>query len=267
MDRKDLTEGNGSNTGNAELVFSVPAGMEADLGEELRRICERRGLPLDAVRLERSAAPQAPGALPQSSLQAFAARENFDESRVQDALLQVQRMTQEPRYAEIWQEAWGRTAPFDGASMDVVTGNAVYVDRMVNSAQRYLNEILTRSTFMHLGSAAQVQIVLEAAVRGERNFLSELVRHLRSALDTKIFLNAVRHIRAEREARLMRAFGLESPHQIIPDHRFQYRSYDVVTPAQMQAYMEGDRSENVFGIGEWTKSPFARDAARDALKD
>lgn len=188
-------------------------------------------------------------------LDAFGGRENYNESSMQDAVLCLHQMlSSDPRYAELWDGAWERAGRFEQYDFSTLGGNTVYVERMVTNSGRHLNEILTRSTFMHLGTAAQVRLNLEAALRGETSSLSEVARHLRSAIETKMFQNAAREIANERNRRLAAAFGLQSVHQIIPAHRFQYRDYDVVTPQQMEAYMNGDRTENVFGIGEWTYS-------------
>jgi ribosomal protein S18 acetylase RimI-like enzyme len=188
-------------------------------------------------------------------LDAFGGRESYSESYMQDAVLCLHEMiSSDPHYAELWDGAWEGAGRFEHYDFSTLGGNTVYVDRMVTNSGRYLNEILTRSTFMHLGTAAQVRLNLEAALRGERSSLGEVARQIRSALETKMFQNAAREIASERNRRLAAAFGLQSPHQIIPAHRFQYPSYDVVIPEQMEAYMNGDRTERVFSIGEWTHS-------------
>lgn len=188
-------------------------------------------------------------------LDAFGGRESYSESYMQDAILCLHQMlSSDPRYVELWDGAWERAGRFEHNDFSTLGGNTIYVDRMITNSGRHLNEILTRSTFMHLGTAAQVRLNLEAALRGERSSLSEVARHLRSAIETKMFQNAAREIANERNRRLATAFGLQSAYQIIPAHRFQYPNYDVVTPEQMEAFMNGDRTENVFGIGDWTHS-------------
>ncbi len=186
-------------------------------------------------------------------LEAFAGRENYNESYMQDAILCLHDMiSADPRCAELWDDAWARAGESYNGS------GTTFVESMVTNSGRHLNEILTRSTFMHLGSAAQVRLNLESTLRGDRSFLSEVARQIRSALETKMFQNAAREIARERNRRLAAAFGLQSEHQIIPAHRFQFPYYGVVTPEQFKAYMNGDRSENVFGIGEWKHSDLSR---------
>ena len=102
-----------------------------------------------------------------------------------------------------------------------------------------------------------MEICLRNAAKGEFNRLPELARYLREALEFKVMQHAAREIASERNKRLAVAFGLQSVHQITPVHRYQYPSYDVVTMDQFNAYMEGDRTDNVFGIGKWVKSDLA----------
>lgn len=191
-------------------------------------------------------------------LEAFKDRENRNESDMQDAVLQLHDMISEnPQYASLWGNVWKRAGLMNTYTIADMTGGTVYADRMANYATDHLKEILTRSTFSHMGTPYQVKICLEDAARGGHSSLPELARHMRSALETKIFQNAARHIDRERERRLASAFGLRSPHQLTSSHRHQYRESGIVTPAQLEAYYNGDRSENVFGIG--TKSDIDED--------
>lgn len=192
-------------------------------------------------------------------LDAFKGRENYHESQMQDALVRLHEMiSTNPAYASLWEEVWRRSEQWDEFGIKDMLGGTRYAGRWVNISTDYMNEILTKSTFSHLGTQYQVSICLKDAAEGRYSNLLELARHLRSAIETKIFQNAARHISDERNKRLAAAFGLESVHQIIPAHRFQYPSYDVVTDSQLEAYGNGDRGENVFGIGEWTKSDLDR---------
>lgn len=188
-------------------------------------------------------------------LDVFKDRENRGESDMQDAVLQLHDMISEnSQYASLWENVWKRAGLMNKYTIADITGGTVYADRMANYATNHLKEIFTRSTFSHMGTPYQVKICLEDAVRGGYSSLPELARHMRSALETKILQNAARHIDKERERRLAAAFGLRSPHQLTSSHRHQYLKSGIVTPAQLEAYYNGDRSENVFGIGKWTRS-------------
>lgn len=188
-------------------------------------------------------------------LEAFKDRENRNESEMQDAVLQLHDMISEnPQYASLWENVWKRAGHMNKYTIADITGGTIYADRMANYATGHLKEIFTRSTFSHMGTPYQVKICLEDAARGGHSSLPELARHIRSALETKILQNAARHIDKERERRLAAAFGLRSPHQLTSSHRHQYLKSGIVTPAQLEAYYNGDRSENVFGIGKWTRS-------------
>lgn len=190
-------------------------------------------------------------------LDVFKDRENYHESQMQDAFVRLHEMTStNPAYASFWKDAWKRSErEFDVRNL---LGSDQNLGRWVNVSADFLKEVLTKSTFSHLGTAAQVSICLEDEARGRYSNLLELARQLRSALETKKVQKAVRHIQNEREKRLVAAFGLQSEHQIIPDHRFQYHDAYRLTSDQLEAYLNGDRSEKVFGIGEWTHSDLAR---------
>ncbi len=189
-------------------------------------------------------------------LDAFGERENYFESQMLDAIVCVEEMTSEsPRFAEVWKEKWDWACVHDRYE-GPRTG---YVDRMLTETTNYLKSLLNGSTFSYMGTRSHAQMYLEEAARGGSRayLLGDFARHVREALDVKIFQLAARHIAAERNKRLAQAFGLQSVHEIIPAHRFQYPSYDFVTPEQMAAYIKGDRTEFVFGIGEWKHSALA----------
>lgn len=192
-------------------------------------------------------------------LDVFKGRENYHESQMQDAIARLHEMISgDPACAALWEEVWLMSEKRNEFGIQDMLGGTHYVDRWVTISTDYMNETLTQSTFRHLGTQHSVWICFEDAAQGRPSNLLELARHIRSAIETKIFQHAARHIRDERNKRLAATFGLESIHQIIPAHRFQYRSYDTVTEEQLEAYHRGDRSENVFGIGKWTKSDLAR---------
>ncbi|MFA7685837.1 MAG: GNAT family N-acetyltransferase [Candidatus Gracilibacteria bacterium] len=212
--------------------------------------------------------------LPSSYLNAFSRRENYQESQMHDAVVTLNEMISgNTDNASLWADAWGRAVSFEAFArnrylkkdfgsaeenhFEDMTGGSRDVERWVTYSTAHLEEILERSTFGHLGTQHQVKRLFEDASTAKGYNLVELARHLKSALETKVFQNAARNIALERNKRLAASFGLQSVHQIIPAHRFQYPYYNHVTMAQLNAYLAGDRSEKVFGIGEWTSSALA----------
>lgn len=202
------------------------------------------------------------GMLPSRYLNAFKGRETYPESQMRDAVIRLNELISgNATYASLWADAWSRAEDFNSRvpnySHEILTGNSSRVSVWVSSSTRHLAEILERSTFSDLGNARQVEKCFTEAVAGNHYSLLDLARHLMSALDAKVFQNAALDIQKERELRLAKAFGLESVFQIIPAHRHQYVGYETVTQEQLSAYLNGDRSEKVFGIGEWTHSDLA----------
>lgn len=197
--------------------------------------------------------------------EAFEKRETYAESQMHDAIDRLlELIATDSRFAEAWTQAWERAIAFDSMRyskapntsrtsdqmrLSELTENIPNVERLVTYLTESLKSHFEESTFRELGNPHILHAALESYIEQRPSNLPEIARHFRDVLDTKVLQNAARDILAERNNRLAAACGLKSIHQIRPAHRWRYPHFAHITQEQLMAFLEGDRSESVYGIG------------------